>query len=289
MSAPVKHTAFDTSHPLVAAVYLALTLVMTMSSLQPVLILISLLGALACGCCLRGAAATAAGLRWQLPIIAIIALLNPIFSASGATELFRIGVRAVYLESVCYGVAMGALLVASMTWLQVASELLPFDKVMTLFGNVAPVIALMLSMTMRLVPRFLRKGRMVSAVHGSITLSDRRALDEVRGRMRLSSILMGWGMEDSLETADAMRARGWGGAPRRTTYTRHRLSSLDVLATGLLIAFGAMVAALAFVATSQFGFFPRMSQLVPWWGYIPYAAWMAVPVVLHIQVGRSLT
>ena len=84
----------------------------------------------------------------------VVAAVNPLFSAMGSTELFRIGLRAVYLESLAYGLCMGMLLVSVVLWFSNASHVLTSDKVMGLFGNVAPVIALMLSMAARLVPRF---------------------------------------------------------------------------------------------------------------------------------------
>ena len=90
--------AFSMSHPAVPALYIVLTLGLTMFSMQPVLIALSLAGGLAYGFATRGAARTLGALRWQLPVILIVALLNPLFSASGSTELFRIGMRAVYLE-----------------------------------------------------------------------------------------------------------------------------------------------------------------------------------------------
>ena len=88
--------AFTMSHPAVPALYIVLTLGLTMFSMQPVLITLSLVGGLAYGFATRGAARTLGALRWQLPVILIIAVLNPLFSASGSTELFRIGLRAVF-------------------------------------------------------------------------------------------------------------------------------------------------------------------------------------------------
>ena len=81
--------AFSMSHPAVPALYMVLTLGLTMFSMQPVLIALSLAGGLAYGFATRGAARTLGALRWQLPVILIIAVLNPLFSASGSTELLR--------------------------------------------------------------------------------------------------------------------------------------------------------------------------------------------------------
>ena len=204
--------AFSMSHPAVPALYMVLTLGLTMFSMQPVLIALSLAGGLAYGLATRGVARTLGALRWQLPVILIIAVLNPLFSASGSTELFRIGMRAVYLESMVYGLCMGGLFVASVLWFEAAASMLEYDKVLALLGNAAPVLALMISMCMRLIPQFLRRGRTVLAVQDAIDVPGRAPTDPVRSRLRASSVLMGWGMEDSLERADAMRSRGWGAA-----------------------------------------------------------------------------
>ena len=32
-----------------------------------------------------------------------------------------------------------------------------------------------------------------------------------------------------------------------------------------------------------------MSRLVPWWGYLPVAAWMLLPTWLHVYERRRLT
>ncbi len=127
--------AFSMSHPAVPALYMALTLGLTMFSMQPVLIALSLAGGLAYGFATRGAARTLSALRWQLPVILIIALVNPLFSASGSTELFRIGMRAVYLESMVYGLCMGGLFVASVLWFEAAASMLEYDKVLALAGQ----------------------------------------------------------------------------------------------------------------------------------------------------------
>lgn len=273
--------AFAMSHPAVPALYMVLSLGLTMFSMQPVLIALSLAGGLAYGFATRGAARTLGALRWQLPVILIIALVNPLFSASGSTELFRIGMRAVYLESMVYGLCMGGLFVASVLWFEAAASMLEYDKVLALLGNAAPVIALMISMCMRLIPQFLRRGRTVLAVQDAIDVPGRAPADPVRSRLRASSVLMGWGMEDSLERADAMRSRGWGAATRRTTYARYRLGRSDVAALAGLALFGAAAVAVAWTATTQYSFYPQLSVPAPWPGYVVYAAWMVLPCAFH--------
>ncbi len=337
-----RAAAFETNHPAVAAAYVLVTLVLTMFAVQPVLIALSVAGALAYGCLSRGVRSCARALRWQLPTILLIALVNPLFSASGSTALFCIGPRVVYAESMAYGCAMGALFVASVLWFEAAASMLPQSKVMALAGNAAPTIALMVSMCMRLIPKFVRRGRQIAQVQdvaaraaaecgaglraeaepefatfacesadefhvaGSGPRSSgvgvgeavacacptedaaseqphrfakRLVVPAVRARLRQTHVLMGWSLEDSLETADAMRARGWSAEARRSTYTRYRFAAADAFALVALLLAGALCLLLAWAATSQFAFYPTMSRLIAWWGYVPYACWMFLPAL----------
>ena len=223
----MKRTAFDLFHPVVAFGYFAVMFALSMTAMQPVYLAISLVSVLSYSAVLRGWRATGRSLLWQLPLVAVVALANPLFSASGSTELFRLGLRAFYLESFVYGACMGVMLISVIVLFSNASQVLTSDKVMTLFGGVAPTIGLMLSMTARLVPQFVRRGNGIADVERACTAA--RPAEEpagklavMRGYLRRTSVLMGWGMEDSLETAGAMKARGWGAAARRTTYARYR-------------------------------------------------------------------
>lgn len=291
MAKRVTHTAFDAMHPAVPALYACITLGLTMAALHPVLVAISCAGAFAYIACVRGLRSAVCALRWQIPVMLVIALVNPLFVRMGSTVVLELFGRQVFLESLLYGLAMAGMFVASVQWFAACSHMLTHDKVLALFGSAAPVVALMISMTMRLVPRFLRQGRTIAAaqdVARSCFVADGRAglPARVADRLRQSSVLMGWAMEDSLETADAMRARGWGARHRRTTYVPYRFTLCDAAAIVLLVLGGAAVAWVSWRVTAPFAFYPQMSPITLWWGYGAYAAWMLVPALLHIYEKR---
>lgn len=291
MAKRVTHTAFDAMHPAVPALYACITLGLTMAALHPVLVAISCAGAFAYIACVRGLRSAVCALRWQIPVMLVIALVNPLFVRMGSTVVLELFGRPVFLESLLYGLAMAGMFVASVQWFAACSHMLTHDKVLALFGSAAPVVALMISMTMRLVPRFLRQGCTIAVVQDvarSCFVADGRAglPARVADRLRQSSVLMGWAMEDSLETADAMRARGWGARHRRTTYVPYRFTLCDAAAIVLLVLGGAAVAWVAWRVTAPFAFYPQMSPITLWWGYGAYAAWMLVPALLHIYEKR---
>lgn len=262
------------------AAFFAAALVLTMAAVQPVLTAISLVAALACGMLLRGWRQTLRSLRWQAPLVLLVAATNPLFSASGSTELLRIGLRAICLESVCYGAVMGLMLAAVIAWFSNAACVLTSDKVMAVLGNRLPTVSLMVSMALRLVPRFVGRGREIATAHDACTVTRAGARD-FKARVRQTSVLMEWSMEDSLETADAMRARGWQSGRPRTRYRRGRFTSHDAALSALLAALAVAAFAVAWVAASHYQFYPTMDPLRPWWGYAVYAAFLLFPLIAH--------
>ena len=275
---------FETYHPAVAFAYLACCIAFAMAALQPVYIVLSLAGALACACVTRGSGAAARSLAWALPLVALVTVVNPLFSASGSTEIMRLGSRAVYAESLFYGACSGGMLAAVLVWFTSYAACMTSENSMALFGNVAPVLVTMVSQVLRLVPQFVSRGRKIAAVQDAASsAAPRGRREQARDRMRTVSVLMGWGMEDGLVRSDAMRARGYGCGARRTSYRRFRLKAADVAVLASVLALAAVNAPLVALACGQYAFYPTLSVLVVWWGYLPYAALMAVPVVLQAK------
>lgn len=272
--------AFDIFHPIVPLVFFAVILVFCMIAIHPVYVVLSFGGALAFAVYLKGAAALKM-LAWQTPLVLFVAFINPLFSTVGSTVLFSFGSKAFYAEALGFGACMGMMLVSVLLWFSNASAVLTSDKVMTVFGNSAPTIALMISMVMRLMPQFVQRGTQIDQVAQACSATQGQDIKHTMGaRVRLTSVLMAWSMENSLESADAMRARGWGVAKKRTTYQRYHFRAFDAVALTGLLLFAALNGILMNQAYGGFAFYPTMTPLSWWWGYIPYAALVVVPLMV---------
>lgn len=276
-----RSTAFDACHAAVPAMLFAGVAVLSMLAVHPVLVTLSLSGALAFSLVARGAAATVRGLAWQLPLLVLVCLLNPFFSASGSTLLLKVGPRSVYLESLAYGATMGALLVATVLWFEDAAAVLTQDRLLAIAGRRARSVPLVASMAAQLVPQMLGRARSVRAAARACTAAGPRppARDEL---LRTSTMLLSWSLEDSLERADAMRARGWESGSPRTRYRPERFRARDAVAAAGIAALLALGAAGAWAACSSWEFYPRMSGLAPWWCYLPFALLALLPAVAEL-------
>lgn len=278
------HNPFLTYHPAVAFAYLACAIVFSMAVMQPVYVALSLVGAIVCSCVMRGGRRTARMLGGVAVLALIVAAANMVFVASGSTELFRVGVRAFYLESLVYGVCSGCMLVSVLLWFASYAACMGSDASMALFGNVAPTVTLMVSQVLRLVPQFVARGRNIVASQDAVTSAEARTKRQAASdRLRAISVLAGWGMEDGLVRGDAMRARGYGCGVRRSTYRRYRIRHADAAALATILALAAASAPGAWLAASQFSFYPALAGFAPWWAYVPYALLMCVAPALVLK------
>ena len=280
--APARPTPFDSWHVAVPATLFAGTALLSMLAVQPVLVALSLGGAFAFSLLSRGVRATARGLAWQLPLLALVCVLNPFFSASGSTLLFKVGPRSVYAESLAYGATMGALLVATVLWFEGAATALTQDRLLALSGRRARALPIVASMASQLVPQMLGRAKTVRATVAACTAAGRRPglRDELT---RTSTMLLAWSLEDSVERADAMRARGWESGRPRTSYRPERLRGRDAAAlaatAGLLVA----CAACAWRLCASWRFYPTLGELGPWWAYAPWLALVLLPSLERVS------
>mgnify|MGYP006900620152 CR=1 FL=1 len=280
----MKRNPFATYHPAVAFVFLACAIVISMAALQPVFVALSFLGALACSVVCRGARATAGSFVWIVPLWLVVAIANPLFSASGSSEILRIGVRAVYVESLVYGACSGGMLASVFLWFSSYAACMNSANTMALFGNVLPIVSLMVSQVMRLVPQFVARGRGIAAAQDAVSAAaPQTKRQQTAGRLRIVSVLMGWGMEDGIERSDAMRARGYDCGARRTTYKRYRFGRADASVLAAIVVLAAVAGACAAAVCLRFSFYPTLSGWGAWWAYLPYALLMAVPSALRFK------
>ena len=225
---------FSTCHPAVNALYFGLVLVFTMCLMHPVCLAVSLFSALTCRRQLRGNGASGLPLRAALPLLLLTALINPAFNHQGVTILrYLPSGNPLTLESILYGLAAAVLLLSVLLWFSCLTEVMSSDKVVYLFGRLLPALSLLLSMTLRFVPRFGAQLKTVTAAQRTLgrDVSEGSLPRRLRRGGTVLSILITWSLENAIETADSMRSRGYG-LPGRTAYSLYTLTRRD---RGLLL------------------------------------------------------
>jgi len=281
--------AFAGFHPLVNMLFFTAIIGFSMFFMHPISLVISLLCALTYSIYLKGSKAVRFSLVFMLPMLLIAAALNPLFSHQGATILaFFPNGNPLTLESIFFGIASATMLVTVITWFSCFNEVMTSDKFVYLFGRIIPALSLILSMALRIVPRFRDKIKVIHAAQKCVGrgVSDGNILQKIRYGIRIISIMITWALENSIETADSMKARGYG-LPGRTAFSIFSFSRRDVFALGYILLCSAAVLAGYAAGAYHFRFFPTVrGQWSGVWTYFVFAAYFALgafPVVINIR------
>lgn len=284
--------SFSTYHPVINFLYFTLVLLFSMFFMHPVCLGISLLCAFCYSIYLNGQKALRFNLKYMLPMLLIMALVNPAFNHEGATILtyFRDG-NPLTLESIAYGIAAATMLVTVICWFSCYNAVMTSDKFVYLFGRVIPALSLILSMTLRFVPRFKAQLKVVSDAQRCVgrDVSNGSLLQRARHGIRILSIMVTWALENAIETADSMKSRGYG-LPGRTAFSIYRFDNRDKNVLLFLLFCGGYIIAGAMWGGLYWRYFPTMKGVglapYPVSLYFCYLSLCLAPVAINIKADR---
>ena len=224
----------------VAAYYLCVTAV-TMFTMNPVVIGISLFASV-----INYILYAKNGIKphlFSLVLFVIMAAVNPLINHNGMTVLFYSQRPSDHLGGDALRTVAAAMITAALYWLRSFSKAMTSDKLLYLFGRLSPKISLILSMAIRYVELLRVRWRKIQDSQKALGLyDDGNLIDALRGRARVLSILITWTLENGIVTAESMDARGYG-TGRRTSFRLFRFKAADIL----LITFCAALAAIVIV------------------------------------------
>lgn len=229
-----NNDTFSSYHPLVNFLYFGLVLASTMVLMHPVSLAISLVSSSAYATCLKGMQAARGSLLCMLPMMLMAAIINPLFNHEGLTILTYLPTgNPLTLESILYSVAAAVMLVSVITWFSCYTAVMTSDKFIYIFGRIIPSLSLVLSMTLRFVPKFKTQFQLVREAQRCVgrDTSNGSPLRRTKNAVTILSIMVTWSLENAIETADSMKSRGYG-LPGRTTFSIYSFDSRDKTALG---------------------------------------------------------
>ena len=255
---------FSRYHPVVNLIFYLLVLVTTMLQMSVGLVFISLFSAVVYYFMLK----KTEGLKYCAVVVGIIivsAIINPLFSHKGGTLLFYLFTgNPVTLESIIYGLISAIIIGAMLLWFSTFNQVMGVERILGAIGKVLPNVSLLITMIMRFIPQYTRHQRKVSMVNKvnkrnygeKINLLNREKTEKenvieackkqkkkngidkiiysIKEGSRTFSITTTWALENSIYTADSMKARGFG-TGRRTNYSNYKFQKRDYLLMGWLV------------------------------------------------------
>jgi energy-coupling factor transport system permease protein len=274
---------YDAMNPLAVAAQLLLTACITVFCMDPVLLGISLACAMAVFF-LRNGTAHKGFHACALGIPALFALLNPLWNQHGSSVLFFINNRAITAEALYFGAVTGIRLAAVLYWFRIFSDLMTSEKLFYLLRFLSPKLALIFSMAVRNLTLFRQQMHKIQASQKALGLyREKHLIDDVRGGLRVFSILITWALENGIITASSMAARGYG-CCRRTSCTNFRWKRQDVLLLLSTLLLSAGVIFLTANGVTERQFYPVVVPPVHgagWYAAVTAYALLAMLPLLH--------
>ncbi len=254
----MKSDAFAGFHPAVNLCYFAAAIGLSMFLMHPVFLTVSLLCSGAYLWYLMGAKGFVRQVGYLLPVLLFTAVLNPLFNHRGETILFYLpNGNGITLEAACFGLASAVLMGSSILWFNCCNAVFTTDKIIYLFGRIIPSLSLLISMTLRFVPRFKEYLQTTLQVQQAMD-APKTKLAALKQALNAFSATVSWAMEQSIITADSMKSRGYGSAGR-TAYAIYRFERRDGLTLGALAILCAGTVLPWLTGAVQWEFYPAMT------------------------------
>ena len=248
-------------HPLVTFVYFSMMLAFSMLLMHPICLILSFIGGCSYIFWIKGKKSILKHLLMLLFISFFGALINAAFNHEGMTILlyFSNG-NPLTLEAIIYGCFAGMMLLVVLIWFEGVTANLTSDKLIYLFGKVMPVLGLILSMILRFVPYFKRQLMKIEEAQRGLKQEEGSSLlEKIKQALHRYSILITWALENTIDTADAMKSRGYG-LKGRSCFSIFKITKRDQYLLGGILLVAGIISYGVLKGVYAFQFYPYIKR-----------------------------
>ncbi|MCM1286108.1 MAG: energy-coupling factor transporter transmembrane protein EcfT [Acetobacter sp.] len=227
---------FSKYNPKAVLLFFISEITATLLIFNPIYLCISFLSAFVYKLIIDGKKAVLYLIKFIIPLVVLISVFNMLFVHTGVTEIFTLFDMSFTLESLFYGFCQGIMFAAVIIWMSNYSKAVTSEGLLAVFGRKAPNISLVFSMILTFIPRLKRN---LDEINDASALLDNGEGKIKKGISNLSA-LISMTLEESIETADSMKARGFNN--NRTPYSKYPFSFKDFVLIAIeLIFLGALI------------------------------------------------
>ena len=287
-----KENEFKSYHPLISFIYFCIVIGISMFSMNPVFLGLSFVSSWVYSIILKGKKAVKFNICFCIPIIIIMTLINGLSTHNGMTILFYLNNNAITLEAILYGLASSVMLCSVIIWFSCYNVVITSDKIIYLFGRIAPVLALTISMCFRFIP--LLKNRFKEINQGQKCMgrdiSSGSIIFKIRQFFKQVSILIAWSLEEAIETSDSMEARGYG-LKGRTSFHLYHFEKRDLLALIYILIVSIMPIISCITGKTDIYYYPKIVftklEIMTIISMITYLLLLLFPVIIEVKGARK--
>lgn len=280
-----KRDRFSEYNPIVNLIFYLGALVYSMIYMHPLFLAISFLGATSYYLTIQQKKAFKL-IFLMIPLVILIACINPIFSTGGNTVLFYLWDRPYTLEAIIYGAIGGATFGAVVIWFATFNYIMTSDKLIYLFGAWIPNISMVFTMVLRFLPTYKRKLRGISTARECIGKSkdSGKKKERIANGLTEISALTSQALENGIVTADSMKSRGFGSGERKS-FSLYTIKKRDVIFIVVFILIIILLAGCGIKGGMDASFIPQVSlrwNSYTFAGALLYGTMLFVPTILNV-------
>ncbi len=228
--------------------------------LNPFILCLSLLGSLLLFIMLTSMRTFWKEVRFYLFVFILIAITNPLFVHKGETILFFLNDQPITFEAIIYGIFIAMMLVAVIFWSKAYSIIMTSDKFVYLFGKTIPKLSLVISMALRFIPNCKQQIKKVHQTQKTLGLYTSDSItDRIISGIRTFNSMIMWSLENAIEQADAMKAKGYG-LKGRTNFSLFRWQTRDTVTIVTILCLFISIMVVNGMGGYQFSFYPTLSE-----------------------------
>lgn len=231
--------------------------------------------------------------KWTIPLTLMglmIIVLNPFLVSRGTHILFYFRGKQVTVEAVIYGTVMSLSLVTIIMMFVSFNLILNGNKFLYIFSKILPRTAFLILLSIRYIPLLKRRYDEIAAVQHvrGMTVSGGTLLNRAKNGMSMIKILLTWSLEEAIQTADAMKARGYG-LGKKSSYIPYHMGRQDwgwlvtMLLSFIICIAGGMLGYGKIVIYPELG--PLSLYPLDWVVYVCMIILIAFPLIVE---GREL-
>lgn len=277
---------FGTFHPTVIFLYFIVTIAFSIFVMHPVFLAISLITSITYSIILSGSKALKFNIYIILPMALVSIIINIVFNHNGQTVVGYLPWDApITYESIVAGLATAAMIAVVICWFSCYNVIMTSDKFIYIFGKRLPSISLILSMIFRFVPRFKAHFKKTVIAQRCIgyDISTGKLSQRIKNLTKVMSVMTSWALENSVETADSMKGRGYG-IKGRTNFIIYKFQKNDLVALIYIILSFAYIFINILKNGVAYEYYPTVNiQMDLTEVFVAFLLLCAMPIIIEIQ------
>ena len=249
-------------HPLINLIYFLSVILFAMFLKHPAALIISLFASIFYAGILVGRKALFSSLLFVLPVMVFSAVLNPLFNHEGVTILTYLkSGNPLTMESIVYGIYASAVIADVIYWFICFNKIITTDKIVYLFGKIMPSLSILISVSVRFVPRFVRQFKDTINAQKCMgrDISKTGLKNKLKAATDVTSQMITHSLETAVETSDSMKSRGYG-TFNRTSYSIFKFRKKDFVLLAAMLLFIVYTLVGIILKSMYFEYFPYVKS-----------------------------